>query len=292
VTATSPYPSQYIYPDGLRYHYVDEGRGDPVVMLHGNPTWSYFWRDLIAGLRDRWRCIAPDHIGCGLSDKPDDSRYDYTLASRVRDLERLFEAMKLGDKLTLVLHDWGGIIGMAYASKYPQRIKRLVVMNTAAFFPPAGKRLPWSLRFCRWPLLGPLLVRGFNVFCRGAANTCVWKEELPDEVRAAYLAPYDSWNNRIAVLRFVQDIPLKPRHRSYELVRQVQDGLERFADVPMLICWGQQDFVFDDAFLKEWQARFPKAEVHTFAEAGHYLLEDAGPEIVPVVRAFLEKHSA
>jgi haloalkane dehalogenase len=290
VTAVSPFPSHFIYPDGLRYHYVDEGRGDPVLMIHGNPTWSYFWRHLVAGLRDRWRCVAPDHIGCGLSDKPGDSRYDYTLANRVRDLERFIEALKLGDKLTLAVHDWGGPIGMAWASKYPQRVKRLIVLNTTAFFPPPGKSLPWSLRICRWPLLGPLLVRGFNFFCRGAADACVHKEELPDDVRASYLAPYDSWSNRIAVLRFVQDIPLRPRHRSYELVRQVEDGLNRFADVPMLICWGERDFVFDERFLKGWQERFPKAEVHRFPDAGHYVLEDAAAEIVPVVRAFLESH--
>jgi pimeloyl-ACP methyl ester carboxylesterase len=290
VPPVSPFPSHYLYPDGLRYHYVDEGRGDPVLMLHGNPTWSYFWRGLIRGLRDRWRCVAPDHMGCGLSDKPGDSRYVYSLANRVRDLERFVEALKLGDRLTLVLHDWGGMIGMAWAVKYPQRVKRLVVMNTAAFLLPAGKKLPWSLRLCRWPIVGPLLVRGLNSFCRGAADLCVAKDELPDDVRAAYLAPYDSWKNRIAVLRFVQDIPLKPGHRSYEQVRQVQDSLEKLAGVPMLICWGERDFVFDRHFLEEWLRRFPQAEVHRFPEAGHYVMEDAGDQIVPLVRAFLEKH--
>jgi haloalkane dehalogenase len=110
---------------------------------------------------------------------------------------------------------------------------------------------------------------------------------MPAEVRAGYLAPYDSWANRIAVLRFVQDIPLRPGDPSYALISEVQDQLDRLLDVPMLICWGMRDFVFDRDFLQEWERRFPRAEVHSFADAGHYVLEDAAEEIVPLVRRFL-----
>jgi haloalkane dehalogenase len=274
---------------GVRYRYRDHGAGEPVVMLHGNPTWSFFYRDLIRGLRDDYRTIAPDHVGCGLSDKPGDDRYDYTLSRRVDDLEALLEHLGLGEGLTLVLHDWGGMIGMAYAHRHPERIKRLVLLNTAAFRPPPGKRLPWSLRLCRAPLLGPLLVRGLNLFCRGAQRVCV-RRRLPPDVRAAYLAPYDSWANRIAVLRFVQDIPLRPGDRAYDLLVQVEQGLERFRGLPILICWGERDFVFDGLIREEWQRRFPEAEVHRFPEAGHYVLEDAGDQIVPLVRDFLRRH--
>jgi haloalkane dehalogenase len=163
-------------------------------------------------------------------------------------------------------------------------------MNTAAFHLPPGKRLPWQLWLCRNTPLGPLLVRGFNAFCRGAARVGCTRSPMPEAVRAGYLAPYDSWRNRIAVLRFVQDIPLQPGDRGYELVSQVQDGLARFRDVPMLICWGERDFVFDGHFLREWQRRFPGAEVHHFADAGHYVLEDARDEILPLVRDFLQRH--
>jgi haloalkane dehalogenase len=113
---------------------------------------------------------------------------------------------------------------------------------------------------------------------------------LSPEVRAAYLAPYDSWANRIAVLRFVQDIPLRPGHRGYDLVSEVQDGLHRFRDRPLMVCWGRRDFVFDDRFLAEWRRRFPEAETHVFEDAGHYVLEDAGERIVPLVRDFLRRH--
>jgi haloalkane dehalogenase len=274
---------------GVRQHCHDEGHGEPVVMLHGNPTWSFYFRKLIAGLRDRYRVIAPDHIGCGLSDRPDDRHYEYRLRRRVDDLEALLDHLGLNERLTLVLHDWGGMIGMAYASRYPERIARLVILNTAAFLRPAKKKLPWQLRLIRNTPLGPLLVRGLNAFVRGALRYGVVRPLSP-EVRAGYLKPYRSWKDRLAVLRFVQDIPLKPGDPSYDLVREVQDGLHRFAQVPMLICWGAQDFVFDDGFLAEWQRRFPAAEVHRFADAGHLVLEDAGERIVPLVREFLGRH--
>jgi acyl-CoA synthetase (AMP-forming)/AMP-acid ligase II/pimeloyl-ACP methyl ester carboxylesterase len=281
-----PFTSHYLNLGGLRYHYLDEGQGEPVVMVHGNPTWSFFYRNLVLGLRDQFRCIIPDHIGMGLSDKPADSRYDYTLARRAEDLEALLEHLGVKENVTLVLHDWGGMIGMAYAHRHPERIKRLVVLNTAAFLLPAGKRLPRSLWLGRnTPLRAPL-IRGLNAFCWGAARWCV-RRPLPPAVRDAYLAPYDSWANRVGVLRFVEDIPLRPSDRAYPVVREVMEGLHRFGEVPLLICWGMRDFVFDAGFLAEWVRRFPRAQVHRFAEAGHYLLEDAGEAIIPLVRDFL-----
>jgi haloalkane dehalogenase len=288
--ALYPFASHFLsLPGNLRYHYLDEGEGDPVVMLHGNPTWSFFYRNLIAGLRDRCRAVVPDHVGCGLSDKPDDRHYDYTLRRRVDDLEALLDHLGLKGDLTLVLHDWGGMVGMAYASRHPGRVRRLVVLNTAAFRLPAGKQLPWTLWLCRNTPLGPLLVRGLGAFSRGAARFCC-RRPLPRRVRAGYLAPYDSWQNRIAVLRFVQDIPLGPRDRAFALVTEVEAGLHRFAGVPMVICWGMQDFVFDGDFLGEWERHFPRAEVHGFPEAGHFVLEDAGAEVLALVRDFLQHH--
>jgi pimeloyl-ACP methyl ester carboxylesterase len=255
-------------------------------MVHGNPTWSFFFRDLVCGLRDVCRVVVPDHIGCGRSEKPPESRYAYTLDSRVDDLEALLDHLELRRNVTLVLHDWGGLIGMAAACRRPERIARLVILNTAAFRLPAGKRLPWSLRLCRAPGLGPLLVRGMNAFCLGAARACVVRPLAP-EVRAGYLEPYDSWENRVAVLRFVQDIPLGPRDGAYSTLRSVEDGLERFRSVPMLVLWGERDFVFDADFRAEWERRFPEAEVHRFPGAGHYVLEDAGAEILALVRRFV-----
>ena len=141
-----PFTGRYLDLDGLRYHYLDEGEGPLVVMVHGNPSWSFYYRNLVLALRDRFRCIVPDHIGCGFSDKPGDERYDYTLAQRVADLERLLEHVGGSEKVTLVLHDWGGMIGMAWAARHPERIARLVILNTAAFHLPAEKKFPPALR--------------------------------------------------------------------------------------------------------------------------------------------------
>ena len=284
-----PFTGKILDLDGLRYHYLDEGSGQPVVMLHGNPSWSFYYRNLVLSLRERYRCIVPDHIGCGLSDKPGDDRYDYTLSRRVDDLERLLEQLEIREKITLVLHDWGGMIGMAYAVRHPQRIRRLVILNTGAFHLPRAKPFPLGLRICRESFVGTLLVRGLNAFSVAASFVGCKRNPMNGELRALYQLPYDSWRNRIATLRFVQDIPLKSGDRGYELVTVVGDGIGRFRNLPMLICWGELDFVFDRHFLAEWRQRFPDAEIHSFPDCGHYILEDAKEEVIPLISAFLER---
>jgi pimeloyl-ACP methyl ester carboxylesterase len=285
-----PFESHWLEIEGHRYHYVDEGAGDPIVLVHGNPTWSFFFRRLISELRGSYRVIAVDHIGCGLSDKPGDADYPYTLERRVTDLEALLAHLDLGDQVTFGVHDWGGMIGMACALRQPERVARLVVFNTAAFRLPPGKALPIRLSILRnVTTLATPLVRGLNAFSYLATHmACVTR--LPPAVSRAYRAPYNSWANRIATLRFVQDIPLSPEDRSYRLVHWVEQHLDQLRHVPMLICWGERDFVFDIDFLNTWCERFPEATVRRFPDAGHYVLEDAGDEIGPLVHQFLDAH--
>jgi pimeloyl-ACP methyl ester carboxylesterase len=285
-----PFKSHYLDLNGLKYHYVDEGSGQPVVMLHGNPTWSFYFRDLIKALSGQYRVIAPDHIGCGLSDKPDSKAYDYKLKSRVDDLESLIENLKIKEKISLVLHDWGGFIGMAYALRHPERIGRFVLMNTAAFLPPPGKPIPIILIMIRrLRLLAMFAVQGFNLFALGALFINSYKG-LSKEVKAGLIAPYNCWQNRIATLKFVQDIHLTENNPSYGVVKQVDNNMKLFLNLPILICWGKHDFVFDLDYLKEWQRRFPDADTHIFPEAGHYVLEDVPEKIIPLTREFLQKH--
>ncbi len=287
-----PFAGRYADLQGLRMHYLDEGEEDaaPVVMVHGNPSWSFYFRRLVLALRGDFRCIVPDHIGMGLSDKPAEGEYHFTLGRRVDDLEALLNQLDISGNITLVLHDWGGMIGVAYGVRYPERIKRLVVMNTAAFHPPGNKRLPWQLFFARMPFIGALSIRGLNSFTRGAARSCVTRRPMAAGIRNAYLHPYNSWHNRLAVLQFVRDIPLRPGEGSFKIVDEVQAGLHLFKDIPLLICWGMRDFVFDKDFFAGWTGRFPAAEVHCFEDAGHYVLEDAAEEIVPLVLNFLANH--
>ncbi len=294
-----PFASQFFaQPNQIRQHYLDEGplhegQGAPVIMLHGNPSWSYYYRRLVSGLRDRYRCIVPDHVGMGFSDKPDDAHYAYRLASRVDDLERLMQYLIDERGLpetghTLVLHDWGGMIGMAYACRHPERIARLVVLNTGAFVNPKQMRLPLTLKLGRDSTFGAWLITRFNAFARGAAYFGV-KRKLDAETRAALLSPYDTPAHRISTLRFVQDIPLTPQDPGYALVEATGGQLAQFAALPAQIHWGRHDFVFDDAFLATWRAKLPQAEVNVYEDAGHYVLEDAHERIVPSVRDFLDR---
>lgn len=259
-------------------------------MLHGNPTWSFYYRELIKGLSPEFRAIVPDHMGCGLSDKPGMDQYDYRLKSRVDDVETLLDELGITRDISLVLHDWGGMIGMAYALRHPERIRRLVVMNTAAFLLPDGKSLPVRLRLIRnIKPFGTFTVLGLNAFAVGALFMASHKR-LPRDVRSGLVAPYNNWHNRIATLKFVQDIPVSKKDPSYGLAKYVDDNLHRLINVPMLILWGEHDFVFDMDFLFRWRRRFPDAKVRTFKDAGHYVLEDAADRIVPMVRSFLKTH--
>jgi len=284
-----PFESHFFARSGYRLHHLDEGPRDAaetLVMVHGNPTWSFYFRELVKAFRSGYRVVVPDHVGCGLSDKPDDSVYDYSLASRVDDLEALLAHLNVDGKITLVVHDWGGMIGTAFATRHPEKIARLVVLNTAAFHLPRGKSFPWMLALARTPV-GAFLIRSLNAFSFTASLVCARKRPLPRLVSQAYRAPYDSWTNRIATLRFVQDIPLDPGDRSYELVSNVEKDLGKLVTKPMLICWGERDFVFDNDFRNEWVRRFPEAKLVSFPEAGHYVLEDAWERIVPIIGEFL-----
>jgi len=276
---------------GISMSYLDEGPrdGEIVLMLHGNPSWSYYWRHLVLGLKDKYRCIVPDHIGMGLSDKPSDKDYTYTLQSRVDDLTRLFDSLGIDGPLTMAVHDWGGMIGFGWALTHEAQVRRLLITNTAAFPLPAAKPLPWQLKLGRDMKLGALMIRGFNAFSAGAARDGVMRK-MPADVRRAYEAPYDSWANRISTLRFVQDIPLSEGDPAWTLVNASAKRLPAYADRPTFIGWGLRDFVFDHHFLEGFQRALPEAESHAFEDAGHYVMEDKHEVLVPAMRRFLDTH--
>lgn len=285
-----PFESHFLDRNGHQLHYINEGQGEPVVMVHGNPSWCYYFRNLASALSANHQCIVPDHIGCGISDKPNDPDYDYTLNNRIDDLEALLDSLGITENITLVCHDWGGMIGTGFAARHPERIKRLVYLNTAAFHLPQPKPFPWALWICRETLLGTLLVRGLNAFSSAASYVGVKRKPMDKAVREAYVAPFNSWKNRISTIRFVQDIPLKPGDRNFDLVTDIGDSLAKFADVPTLICFGLQDFVFDKHFLAEWRVRMPHAEVHEFADCGHYILEDASDDVIELIQGFIKQN--
>ncbi|HNC98822.1 MAG TPA: alpha/beta fold hydrolase [Myxococcota bacterium] len=279
-----PFSEHWIDANGGRQHYVDEGKGDPILFVHGNPTWSFYWRAAIVHFRDRYRCVAPDHIGCGRSDKPQD--WSYRLADHIGNLENLVLKLDLRN-ITLVVHDWGGAIGLGMAGRHPDRIARLCITNTAAF---PSSRIPLRIAMCRIPGFGALAVQGFNGFA-GAATIMASEKGLSPQVKAGLLAPYDSWANRIATLRFVEDIPMDPAHPSYATLQGVEQGLARLSHLPTTLCWGEKDWCFTPHFREEFQRRMPAAEVVKVEEAGHYVMEDA-PERVQDCLEQLLKRSA
>lgn len=279
-------------PGGV-LRYIDEGDGPAVVCVHGNPTWSWYYRRLVRALTPDHRVVVPDHLGMGRSDAPPADRYAYDLQARVADFDALMDHLAVGidTPATLVVHDWGGPIGLAWATRHPDRVGRLIVCNTAAFPMLNGHGLPWPLRPARVPVLGEVLVCGANAFVRGALRYGVHRRRMSRAVRSAYLEPYDSWRRRVGVLRFVRDVPAGPGTRTFDIVRETGATLHTLADRPALVLWGMRDPVLTPLYLEEWRHRLPDAEIHAIADAGHLVLEDA-PETVPVIAAFLSRTRA
>jgi haloalkane dehalogenase len=280
-----PFAPHYLpLADGVRMHYVDEGSGEPLLMVHGNPTWSFYWRRLILAFRGRARCVAPDHVGCGLSDKPD--VYPYTLARRRDDLVRLIDELDLRG-ITLLVHDWGGAIGLGAALAAPERFSRLVLFNTGAFPPPF---FPLRIRVCRTPVLGRVALQGFNAFARAALSMATEKpERLSPAIRAGLLAPYDTWSHRRAVYEFVSDIPASPRHPTWKVLEEIEAGLPQLAHLPVMLIWGMRDWCFRPACLDRFIKAFPHAAAHRLEDCGHYVVEDGHERIVPLLEQFLAR---
>jgi pimeloyl-ACP methyl ester carboxylesterase len=280
--------SATLHLNGLAMAYEDEGDGRPVVLVHGNPTWSFYWRSLLKALPAAgMRAIAPDHIGMGNSDKPALADYDHTLSQRVADLGALIESLKLEGPIDLVAHDWGGAIAMAWAVDHVELVDRIVLMNTGAFPLPMDKGVPLALKAARVPFLGEFAVKRLNAFSLGALVMGTGQRVLPAEARKGLLAPYDSPAHRTAVHAFVKDIPITPSDPAYATLKRTQDRLPLLADKQFQFFWGMKDFVFDETVLKVWEQAYPNAEFHRYADAGHYVLEDKTAEIVPEVVRFL-----
>jgi pimeloyl-ACP methyl ester carboxylesterase len=284
-----PYrPLYFASADGLM-HYVDEGpRGAaPVVLLHGNATWGFLYRDFIAALVARGhRAIAPDHLGFGRSQKPG-GRGRYDVARHVARLDALLESLDLDD-VTLVACEWGTSLGLAWATAHPGRVSRLFLLNSPPpQLPRMGVALPPLIRAFRVPGLGELLVQGLGMFTRGFLfhAAVVHPERLTKQVRAAYLAPHPSWASRAAVLAFPRQIPFRPRGPVAELSLRLEDEIAVLTDRPARIVWGMRDVSFAPEMLEQWETLLPAAAVTRLDDAGHCIQEDA-PE--PVINELLE----
>ena len=267
----------------LRIHYVDEGPRDaaPIVMLHGNPTWSYMYRRPIAVLSERGhRCIAFDHMGFGRSSKPPEPRR-YILSSHVENAIALLDGLDLTD-VTLVCHDWGGPIGIGAALERSERIRAVVAMNTWAWELPSF--LPGFLRQFRGEGLGEILALSSNAVVESIPGGMSRRDTDP-LMMDAYRAPFPDYWSRLGTLAFIRDIPLTENDVSAPLMGHIHESLNQL-NVPLQLVWGMRDRVFVPAFLEQWQAIFPDAH-RVEIEAGHYLVEDRPDEVADAIHHFV-----
>lgn len=263
-------------------HYLDEGTGRPVLMVHGNPTWSFYYRHLVDELSATHRAIALDHIGCGLSDKPDEPKY--TLDLRIQHLVELVRQLDL-KKITLLVHDWGGAIGLGAALEDLDRYDKFVLFNTAAFPPPF---FPLRIRVCRTPVLGKVALQRFNLFAKAAISMATERRGgLPSSVSGGLLAPYDNWAHRRAIYEFVTDIPTKPTQATFKRLAAIESGMSRLKDHPVKMIWGMKDWCFRPECLRRFQELLPHGEAIELDDAGHYVVEDARERVIQEVKKFL-----
>ncbi len=273
-----------VAPDGHALHYLDEGprEAPPLLMVHGNPTWSFYWRNLVKAFAPEYRCVVPDHVGHGLSERP--ASADYRLQQHIDNLVALIDHLDL-ERLTLVVHDWGGPIGLGAGVARRERVARLVIFNTSVFL----ERVPFAIRVLRWSGFGDLAVHRLNAAVEGAIQRSL-THRLPAAVAAGYRAPYRTPAERTGHLAFFRDIPIEEGHPSRPTILGLTESVPRaFAEVPTQFLWGDQDFVFTPRFLARWQELMPHAEAHRLAHAAHWVVEDAHEEIVVKMRDFLQR---
>ena len=281
---TFPFEPRFFDADGVRLHYVDEGPADapPVLFVHGNPTWSYMWRQPIAELSSKGhRCVAFDHMGFGRSDKPPQLSA-YSLERHVGNALTLIDALDLTG-ITLVAHDWGGPIGLGALLQRPERLRRVVLMNTWAWELPSF--LPPFLREFRTEGLGEILALGGNLFVESMPGG-MHRRDADPMMMEAYRSPFPDYWSRAGTLAFQREIPLTERDRSAPLMGSIHERLPRL-DVPALLVWGMRDPVFQPVFLEQWQELFPKAETVELADASHFVVEDSPDAVTGAIEDFL-----
>jgi haloalkane dehalogenase len=276
-----PFDQHYLEVDGGRMHYLDEGSGEPILFVHGSAAWSFVYRNLIRDLRQEYRCIAPDHLGFGLSAKP--ASWSYRLADHGRNLAALIDHLGL-QRFTLVVHDVGGPIGLSYALEHPERIVRLLILNT----------------FC-WPLQGPfefapgpiaallrgpigrLLITQFNTELRLLIPQVYGdRAKLTPAIYRQYLAPLAAPADRHGLFAFAEQV-----FSGADWCAGLWARRAALAGIPAAIAWGMRDPLFGPQFLDRWREALPQAAITPLAGAGHFVQEEEPAAVTQVLRQLL-----
>ncbi|WP_146577698.1 alpha/beta fold hydrolase [Neorhodopirellula pilleata] len=295
-----PYRSKTITIGSHRLRYLDEGPTQTpaqnpgqnpavdstrtILCVHGNPTWSFYYRRVIERFSADHRVVAVDHLGCGRSDKPDQDHFAYTMAAHRDNLIEVIDRLDLKN-IVLLAHDWGGAIGLSAVHRRRDRLSGIVLLNTAAFPPPY---MPRRIAACRWPIVGTPAVRGLNLFAKAAITMAMSRTKLSEQAARGLLAPYDCWANRVAIDRFVRDIPLKPSHPTYDTLSELELNLKDFDHLPIQLIWGMKDWCFRPECLWRFEQIWPNARVQELATTGHYVMEDSPEETLATIASFLQ----
>ena len=278
-TQAYPFASRYVdVPDG-RMHYVDEGTGDPIVMIHGTPTWSFLYRHLIRGLSDRYRVIAPDQLGFGLSDRPAD--YSYRPQAQARNIAAFLDTLDI-PAMTLVVHDFGGPVGLSYALDHPDRVQRLILFNTWLWSLENDIRKVLASRFLGSPL-GRLLCMRFNF----EVNVIVPyayadRAKYTPAIRDHYRQPARDTLTRHAIWIYARELL-----QAKDWYDDLWSRRETLQDIPALLLWGMKDPLFDQAYLDRWRALFQQAQVVQYPDTGHFVQEEQTTALVPPIHDFM-----
>jgi pimeloyl-ACP methyl ester carboxylesterase len=270
-----PFAHHSLQLDKGQMHYVDEGQGETIVFVHGTPTWSFVWRQQIKSLSNSYRCIAPDHLGFGLSDKPVD--FAYTPEAHAHNLEKFIDQLQLKN-ITLVVHDFGGPIGLAYALKHPENVKNIVILNTWMWSLEDEKQIMnisnfmagsigkfLYLRLAFSPKI--LLPRGYHL-----------RRHLTKDVHSQYLKPLSSSANRLGTWRFAAAL-----HDSGPYFSQLWEQRDKLRSINKVIVWGEKDSLLPIRLLDKWTQAFPETKVIRLT-AGHFLQEEMGSSVSDAIR--------
>lgn len=273
---------------GRAIHYLDVGSGPPVVMVHGNPGWSFMWRSLVSGLTG-YRRLALDLMGMGLSSRPGPGPW-YSLSGRILDFSSWLDSLDLTEPIHLIVHDWGGPIALGWAANNPEKVASLTLMNTAVRLPHGAKISNKLLLFKKTLFLGRLLCVNLNLFVRGLVRYGTVRPMTQATIEGL-LAPYRTKDHREAVGAFIKDIPLSPSHPSYAALANLDRNLSRLSTKPTELIWGLKDFVFTPIFMRDLAERFKAPELWGLKTSGHCLTEDQPGHICDIVLDFLRRNS-
>lgn len=284
-SGTFPFKPNYLDLGYFKMHYVDEGEGEPILMLHGDPTWGYLWRNFIPSLSTTNRVIVPDHMGMGKSSVPE-KPYPYMLKHHVSNLEQLILNLELRN-ITLVVHDWGGPVGFGFAVCHPELIKKIVITNTWAFAQWPGGEFPRLIEIIRSKKGESFVLEKNGYVKRALLGTANYPDNYTEQVLNAYLAPFPNPESRKALLCWSRDISVSNEHPSFDEMKNIENNLSLFEDMPVLIIWGMLDPVLPGSVLEKWRQTYPYAKVCEINDANHFLQEDASKRVLAEIDKFI-----